>query len=84
MRFRFGREELVIRHRYETLSIINDFLIASWFISGSILFFSEATQDMGTWCFLAGSIELAIRPTIRLIRHLHLRRVPPAESDQDF
>ncbi|MFC3282130.1 YrhK family protein [Litchfieldella rifensis] len=33
-----GREELIIRRRYETLSIINDFLIAIWFLVGSILF----------------------------------------------
>lgn len=82
---RLGHEELVIRYRYEVASIVNDLLIAVWFIVGSALFFSESTTTMGTWCFLLGSVELALRPAIRLGRHLHLRRLHAAtESDQDF
>lgn len=85
MVFRIGREELFIRKCYEVVSIVNDILIAVWFIVGSALFFSEATTTLGTWLFLIGSIELGIRPIIRLSRHLHLRRVQvPHESDQDF
>ncbi len=82
-----GHGELLLRRRYETASIINDILIAAWFIVGSILFFGTTTATAGTWMFLLGSIELAIRPTIRLIRHEHLRRLQltgPHESDQDF
>lgn len=29
---KFGNEELVIRRRYELISIINDFFIAIWFL----------------------------------------------------
>jgi hypothetical protein len=80
-----GHEELLIRRRYEVLSIANDLLIAVWFMAGSILFFKESTTTAGTWLFLIGSIELAIRPVIRLTRHLHLQRLSaPAESAQDF
>lgn len=70
-----GREELVIKRRYEVASIANDALIALWFVTGSIMFFSERWTTAGTWCFLAGSIELLVRPAIRLTRHLHLQRV---------
>lgn len=85
-----GHEELVIRQRYEALSIINDILIAVWFTVGSILFFFESTTTVGTWLFLLGSIELLIRPAIRLSRQVHLRRLPSRhngsslESSQDF
>ncbi|NMO92251.1 YrhK family protein [Actinomycetospora sp. TBRC 11914] len=83
-----GHDELVIRRRYEVLSIINDILVALWFIIGSILFFSDATTIAGTWCFLAGSVELLIRPVIRLSRRVHLTRIsgPDAatETSQDF
>jgi hypothetical protein len=85
-----GHDELVIRRRYEVLSIINDILVALWFIVGSVLFFSDATTVAGTWCFLAGSVELLIRPLIRLSRAVHVRRVAaspsswPVESSQDF
>ncbi|NYH79200.1 hypothetical protein FHR84_002534 [Actinopolyspora biskrensis] len=86
---RIGHEELSIRKRYEALSIINDILIALWFVVGSVLFFWESTTFLGTWFFLVGSIELAVRPAIRLKRQLHLRRLhssarTSAESGQDF
>ncbi|ASU59288.1 MULTISPECIES: YrhK family protein [Nocardiopsis] len=86
-----GHDELVVRRRYETASIVNDILIALWFIAGSIMFFSEAWTTAGTWCFLVGSVELLIRPVIRLGRQLHIRRVRSSspsstgeESSQDF
>lgn len=71
---RIGDEELLIRKRYEVLSILNDILVALWFVVGSVLFFWESTNTEGTWLFLFGSIELAVRPVIRLARHVHLRR----------
>lgn len=83
-----GHEELVIRRRYETLSIANDFLIAVWFVIGSALFFSESTTVAGTWLFVIGSVELMIRPLIRLTRQVHLRRIhigdKPTETALDF
>lgn len=70
-----GHDELVIRRRYEALSIGNDVLIALWFLVGSVLFFSESTVTAATWCFLLGSIEFLIRPVIRFVRLIHIRRV---------
>ncbi len=69
-----GHEELVIRRRYEALSIGNDVLIALWFLVGSILFFWEATMTVATWCFVLGSVEFLARPAIRLARLVHIRR----------
>jgi len=71
----FGHDELVIRQRYEALSIGNDVLIALWFLVGSVLFFWEATTVAATWCFLLGSIEFLVRPAIRLARLVHIRRI---------
>lgn len=73
--FRVGHEELVIRRKYETLSIVNDLMIGVWFVVGSSFFFSEATQTVGTVMFLLGSVQLMIRPLIRLIRNLHVQRI---------
>ncbi|MEJ2871461.1 YrhK family protein [Actinomycetospora sp. OC33-EN08] len=69
-----GPDEVVISRRYEALSIVNDILIGIWFLIGSILFFSEATTTAGTWLFVIGSVELLVRPVIRLSRIVHLRR----------
>lgn len=89
LRLRLGPEELIIRQRYEMVSIANDILIAVWFIVGSVMFFSPGWTRLGTWCFLLGSIELLIRPVIRLSRHLHLQSIraapePGTESSQDY
>jgi hypothetical protein len=84
-----GHDELVIRQRYEVLSILNDILIGVWFIIGSFFFFSDALTYAGTWFFVAGSIELLIRPLIRLTRRLHLQRYHPevpgsGDASRDF
>ena len=67
--------ERTLRERYELASIVNDILIATWFLIGSVLFFSPATTSAGTWLFVLGSVELLVRPMIRLARWLHLERL---------
>lgn len=79
-----GGRELVLHNRYESLSIVNDVLVAVWFIVGSILFFNESTATAGTWLFLAGSIELLIRPVIRLSRNIHIRSVSRTTNNNDY
>lgn len=83
----FGRRELVIRKRYEVASIINDILIAVWFTIGSAFFFFEALTVTGTALFLLGSLQLLIRPLIRLRRKVHLSKLggeSAVESSHDF
>ena len=79
----FGRTELVVRRRYEVASIVNDVLVALWFLVGSILFFSPETTYAGTWLFVLGSVELMIRPLLRLGRRVHLKRIRGASSPGD-
>ena len=73
---KLGHEELVIRRRYEVLSIINDFMIAIWFLAGSILFLFPSVEKTAVWMFIIGSFQFLIRPTIRLAGHIHLQRIP--------
>ncbi|MDX1801143.1 MAG: YrhK family protein [Marinobacter sp.] len=78
---RLGDEELIIRRRYEALSIANDFLIALWFLVGSVLFLYPSMEKAAVWMFIIGSFQFLIRPTIRLISHIHLQRVPASHWD---
>jgi hypothetical protein len=71
-----GNEQLVIRRSYEVISIINDFFIAGWFLSGSVFFLYPSMEKVAIWLFIIGSAQFLIRPTIRLLAHLHIRRVP--------
>jgi YrhK-like protein len=75
LRLPLGHDEVVINDRYETLSIANDVLIALFFLVGSVLFFFDSTQTIGTWLFLLGSLEFLARPAIRLTRRIHLKRI---------
>lgn len=78
---RIGREELVIHRRYEFLSIVNDVMMALWFLVGSVMFFYPSWTYAATWCFTIGSAQFLIRPMIRLARSLHLKRVPASAWD---
>lgn len=71
-----GPEQLVINRRYEVASMLNDILTGLWFVVGSCFFFYDALQTAAAWLFLIGSIELLIRPMIRIARDVHLRRKP--------
>ncbi|GGJ87128.1 hypothetical protein GCM10007063_07000 [Lentibacillus kapialis] len=71
----FGEHEIVIKKRYEFFYNLNDILIAIWFIVGSIFFFWTVTTEAGTWLFLIGSIELLVRPFIRIGQKVHLEKV---------
>ncbi|WP_370232519.1 YrhK family protein [Marinobacter nauticus] len=73
---KLGHEELIIRRRYEMISIINDFFIAIWFLVGSILFLFPKHETAAIWLFIIGSFQFLVRPTIRLISHIHIRRIP--------
>jgi hypothetical protein len=85
-----GRDELVIRRRYETASIANDVLTGVLFLVGSVLFFWTATSTAAVWLFVVGSVLMLIRPSIRLTRRLHLSRrrggdrLGSHESSMDF
>lgn len=81
-----GPEELVIRRRYEVASILNDMLVAVWFLIGSVFFLFANLVTIGTVLFIVGSAQLAIRPAIRLRRRVHLRRfhTPATETARDF
>jgi len=84
-----GDRELGIRQRYEVVSIVNDILIGLWFVIGSCFFLSESLAYSGTWLFVLGSVQMLIRPTIRLTRRIHLQRMHPdvpgsADAGHDF
>lgn len=70
-----GADVLVIKKRYETLSIVNDFLIGVLFLIGSVFFFYASTENAGVWLFVIGSAQLLIRPTIRLAHNVHLQKI---------
>ena len=80
--FSIGHREMVIHRRYEVLSIINDFTLGLWFTIGSICFFYEGEiLTIGVWLFVIGSVQLLIRPAIRLHRYIYFKKLPDTDHD---
>ncbi|WP_438970840.1 YrhK family protein [Methylophaga sp.] len=77
-----GHEQLVIRRRYEVLSILNDFLIALWFLLGSIFFLYPELEKTAIWFFIVGSVQFLIRPMLRLASLIHLQKTPESHWQQ--
>ncbi|HSP36522.1 MAG TPA: YrhK family protein [Frankiaceae bacterium] len=67
---------LEIYWRYQVVRTGVDFGAALCFVVGSVLFFFEKTTVTATWFFLVGSILFAVKPTIDMVRSMHLRRLP--------
>lgn len=82
-----GDEEIVLRQRYELLSIANEIGIAVFFTVGSVAFYWHELFNLGVTLFVIGSIQLGIRPAIRFARRVQLRRITrgmPHEIARDF
>jgi hypothetical protein len=60
---------------YQWIHLLVDFMAAALFVAGSILFLRPGLERAGSWLFLIGSVFFAMKPTLRLLRVLHLRRL---------
>lgn len=66
--------------RYEIAYTCVDFGAALAFVVGSVLFFRTDTETAATWLFLFGSLLFAAKPTLRLVREVHLYRLGDTED----
>jgi hypothetical protein len=82
-----GNEEIVLRQRYELLSILNEIGIFLFFTVGSVAFYWHELFNVGVTLFVIGSVQLGIRPLIRFFRRVQLRKLTkgmPHEVARDF
>ena len=82
-----GNEEIVLRQRYELLSILNEIGIFIFFTVGSVAFYWHELFNLGVTLFVIGSVQLGIRPLIRFFRRVQLRKLTkgmPHEVARDF
>lgn len=82
-----GNQEIVLRQRYELLSIINDIGIFLFFTVGSIAFYWHDLFNLGVTLFVIGSVQLGFRPILRFFRRVQLRSLTkgmPHEVARDF
>jgi hypothetical protein len=72
---RLGDEELVLRERFELMAIANEIGIAVFFTVGSVAFYWHSLFTLGVTLFVMGSIQLGIRPAIRFVHRVKLRKL---------
>ena len=75
-----SRRHLRVYALYELLFTLVDFAAAALFVIGSVLFFDESTARAATGCFLIGSVCFALKPSVRVMRELHLLRLGDVEQ----
>ena len=61
--------------RYELVYTAVDIAAALSFVLGSLLFFSPEMETAATVGWLVGSILFAAKPSIRMVREIHLYRI---------
>jgi hypothetical protein len=66
--------------RYQVVRTAVDFGAAMCFVVGSAFFFFASMTTPADWLFLLGSILFAIKPTIDMVRSLHLRGLPAPDN----
>ncbi len=59
--------------RYQVVRTAVDFAAAACFLIGSAFFFFTSTTRLADWLFLIGSVLFVVKPTIDLVRSIHLR-----------
>jgi hypothetical protein len=68
--------------RYQVVRTAVDFGAAICFVIGSAFFFFVSMTTPADWLFLLGSVLFAIKPTIDMVRSLHLGRLPAPGHQQ--
>ena len=61
--------------QYEIAHTIADFIAATSFLLGSILFLWNDYETEAIWFFIIGSVFFCIKPTLRLAREIQLWRM---------
>lgn len=59
--------------RYQWAQVVNDFLLAGWFLGGNILFFDEHLQREASMLYFFGSLQMMVRALVHLAHKLHIR-----------
>ena len=82
MELDLGQKHIITQRRYEVLGAINDFFIAVWFLIGSFFFLSDSLVQSGTWLFIVGSAQLLIKPVLKLISLVHVKKIYDQKQKQ--
>ena len=83
MELDLGQKHIITQRRYEALGAINDFFIAVWFLIGSFFFLSDSLVQSGTWLFIVGSAQLLIKPVLKLISLIHVKKIYDSKKNQN-
>ncbi|KMY56035.1 hypothetical protein AC623_04185 [Bacillus sp. FJAT-27231] len=79
---KIGKYGLFFNKHYHFISIMNEIMLGIWFLAGSILFLWETTKLAGTILFIIGSAQLLIRPILKIIHGVTLKKDQPLSREK--
>lgn len=69
-----GPFEIYFKEKYASLQILADVIVGVFFVIGSILNFMESMQLLGSVSYLIGSVALALRAVLKILRRTYIYR----------
>lgn len=82
MEVKIGKYAIFFNKNYKYISIINEIMLALWFIIGSAFFFFESMKTAGIILFIIGSTQLLIRPILKILHAVSLRNLSSHPDEQ--
>lgn len=79
---KMGNHDLFFKKGYKVLYTLNDFLLGLWFLIGSIFFYFESLKTWGVTLFVLGSLQMLIRPSIRMVHSIHMKKLYQKEYEE--
>ena len=70
-----GKHILFFNKNYQYIFILNELLLGIEFTVASIFFLFSSTKTAGIIIFIIGSVQLLIRPILKILHAVSLRRI---------
>ncbi|MDN6296361.1 MAG: YrhK family protein, partial [Alkalibacterium sp.] len=69
---KLGKFRFYFQNYYTIVSLVNDILIGSLYLLGSITSVLEGPQWIQKWSYLAGALFLLMRPILKIVRNIFI------------
>lgn len=76
-----GQYALFFNRNYHLIYLTNEIMLGIWFVVGSVFFLWETTKTAGIILFIIGSLQLLIRPLLKIFHSMTLKKEEKSTQD---
>ncbi|GKV65378.1 MULTISPECIES: YrhK family protein [Sporosarcina] len=80
---KIGKYAIFFNKNYRYIFIINELILGIIFIVGSIFFLFESLKTAGIILFIVGSVQLFIRPALKILHATTLRNIDSIKRNHE-